>query len=324
MKKSFTRVLCNLLHAFSSYIINKKRVALVYGLLIIIALPVFAQSNIDVISLKNGSILKGIITEQIIGKSVKLETRDGNIFVFKIEEIEKITKESADWGESLIDVVHTTSGNVIKGSIVEQIIGESIKLETKDGNIFIFKMEDVDKITREPIVQQNVLNEKTPIGEKENVDQINEVKTQPNETSPPANSIWLNYYYNPYKNYSSSHVAFLCYERRFGRYFALAGGIYYYNLTEEQTTDPFLNEQENNNDSGVLPEVSIRLHIISENLFTLSCGLGIFEGLSVIPQFQISRNFGVGIVITYSWMYNLDLFHQESGFMVGGRLDFRF
>lgn len=48
---------------------------------------------LDVVYLKNGSIIKGLILEQVINVQVKLQTKDGNIFVYKYEEIEKITKE---------------------------------------------------------------------------------------------------------------------------------------------------------------------------------------------------------------------------------------
>jgi hypothetical protein len=54
----------------------------------------FSQTNYeDVVYLKNGSIIKGVIIEQIPNKSLKIETRDGNVFVYKIDEVEKITKE---------------------------------------------------------------------------------------------------------------------------------------------------------------------------------------------------------------------------------------
>ena len=54
---------------------------------------VFAQQMQDVIYLKNGTVIHGTIIEQIPGVSMKIQTKDGNIFVFKTEEIEKITKE---------------------------------------------------------------------------------------------------------------------------------------------------------------------------------------------------------------------------------------
>jgi hypothetical protein len=48
---------------------------------------------IDVVYLKNGSIVKGIITEQIPGESVKVKTADGSEFVYNIEEVAKFTRE---------------------------------------------------------------------------------------------------------------------------------------------------------------------------------------------------------------------------------------
>lgn len=53
-----------------------------------------AQNNMeDVVYLKNGSIIRGIIVEQIPNVSLKIQTNDRNVFVFKMEEIEKMTKE---------------------------------------------------------------------------------------------------------------------------------------------------------------------------------------------------------------------------------------
>jgi len=54
----------------------------------------FSQDlKIDVVYLKNGSIIKGSLVE-VTPQTVKIETRDGNLFVFKMEEVEKITKET--------------------------------------------------------------------------------------------------------------------------------------------------------------------------------------------------------------------------------------
>lgn len=54
----------------------------------------FAQHNYqDVVYLKNGSIIRGIIIEQVPNKSLKIETADKNLFVYQIDEIEKFTKE---------------------------------------------------------------------------------------------------------------------------------------------------------------------------------------------------------------------------------------
>ncbi len=58
-------------------------------------------------------------------------------------------------GQTLEDVVYLKSGSVIRGSILEQIPGQSLKIQTKDGNIFVYKYDDITKITKEPIIGQS-------------------------------------------------------------------------------------------------------------------------------------------------------------------------
>jgi len=56
--------------------------------------PASAQNNYqDVVYLKNGSIIRGVIIEQVPNELLKIETADGNLFAYKIAEVEKITKE---------------------------------------------------------------------------------------------------------------------------------------------------------------------------------------------------------------------------------------
>ena len=52
-----------------------------------------AQETQDVVYLKNGSIVRGMVIEQVPGKSLKIKTSDGSIFVYTMDEVEKITKE---------------------------------------------------------------------------------------------------------------------------------------------------------------------------------------------------------------------------------------
>ena len=48
---------------------------------------------IDVVYLKNGGVIRGMIIEQTPNVQIKIQTKDGSIFVYKMEEIEKMTKE---------------------------------------------------------------------------------------------------------------------------------------------------------------------------------------------------------------------------------------
>jgi hypothetical protein len=51
------------------------------------------QNLQDVVYLKNGSVIHGTIIEEVPNKSIKIETSDGNIFFYQMDEIEKLTKE---------------------------------------------------------------------------------------------------------------------------------------------------------------------------------------------------------------------------------------
>lgn len=63
-------------------------------LFVIISAMSYGQGNYqDVVYLKNGSIIRGIIIEQVPNKSIKIETVDRNVFVYQMDEIEKLTKE---------------------------------------------------------------------------------------------------------------------------------------------------------------------------------------------------------------------------------------
>lgn len=53
-----------------------------------------AQQLQDVVYLKNGGMIRGIIIEQVPGTSLKIQTRDGSVFVYRMDEIERITREA--------------------------------------------------------------------------------------------------------------------------------------------------------------------------------------------------------------------------------------
>jgi hypothetical protein len=64
------------------------------ALLVFIQYSLLAQNNRqDVVYLKNGGITRGTIIELIPEKQIKIETFDGNVFVYQMSEIEKYAKE---------------------------------------------------------------------------------------------------------------------------------------------------------------------------------------------------------------------------------------
>ncbi len=47
----------------------------------------------DVIYLRNGSMIRGSVLEQEMGKSVKVQTQDGSIYIYSMSEVERIAKD---------------------------------------------------------------------------------------------------------------------------------------------------------------------------------------------------------------------------------------
>ena len=67
--------------------------AVALAMTFIMASQVFAQGIEDVVYLENGGIVRGAILEHIPDESLKIRRRDGRVFSYKMDEIEKIAKE---------------------------------------------------------------------------------------------------------------------------------------------------------------------------------------------------------------------------------------
>lgn len=62
-----------------------------------------SQNDVDVIYLKNGGMIRGMIIEQTPGKSLKLQTKDGNVYVYNMSEILDIQREKIDYIKKYYD-----------------------------------------------------------------------------------------------------------------------------------------------------------------------------------------------------------------------------
>ena len=59
----------------------------------LLSVSAIAQNWQEVLYLKNGSAIRGVIIEQKPNESVKIQTADGSVFVYNIDEVDRITKE---------------------------------------------------------------------------------------------------------------------------------------------------------------------------------------------------------------------------------------
>ncbi len=59
---------------------------------------------------------------------------------------------STAFAQQMEDVVHLKNGGLIRGTIIEQIPGESLKIQTRDGNIFVYMMDEIAKMSKKPVM----------------------------------------------------------------------------------------------------------------------------------------------------------------------------
>ena len=70
-----------------------KRILVVLFALVLMSAAALAQNYRDVVYLKNGSVIKGTVLEQVTGGNIKIQTADGSIFVYPSSEVVKVVKE---------------------------------------------------------------------------------------------------------------------------------------------------------------------------------------------------------------------------------------
>lgn len=75
-----------------------RKLFITLALIPFLAQPLFAQHYKEVLYLKNGGEIRGVIIEQIPNVSVKIKTQDGSLFVYPFSEVERITKEEVSRG----------------------------------------------------------------------------------------------------------------------------------------------------------------------------------------------------------------------------------
>ncbi len=87
-----------------------KKFATIIFCIFLTSIALSQQEYEEVVYLKNGSVIKGTIIEQVPDVSIKIQTKDGNVFVYKMEEIERITKEPVQSSLQADNGVHQHDG----------------------------------------------------------------------------------------------------------------------------------------------------------------------------------------------------------------------
>lgn len=99
---------------------------------IILTSQLFSQ---NVVYLKNGSIIKGKVLEQVWGGNVKLETSDGSIFVFEgtdIERVESVKEEDISETDNMTQIIENTPQKIEVSSLTGNMYIEGQKKSLKE------------------------------------------------------------------------------------------------------------------------------------------------------------------------------------------------
>ncbi|HNW90716.1 MAG TPA: hypothetical protein PKN48_13730 [Bacteroidales bacterium] len=100
----------------------------------------------DVVYLKNGSIIRGKITEKINKKSLKIQTADSNVFAYNFNEVSDIKKEFVPIVKNIPkDTIVLKSGQIILGEITDWKENTSLQIQTAESSIFVFPKNEIIK-----------------------------------------------------------------------------------------------------------------------------------------------------------------------------------
>lgn len=110
-------------------------------LLLIMGIEVLSAQ--ETVFLRNGSIIKGTVTDNVQNSTISVKTNDGSMVVCDMEEVLKITRDK----RGSMQTFRLKNGSVIKGYITERKPNQSITVQTKDGNVFHISVEELEELS---------------------------------------------------------------------------------------------------------------------------------------------------------------------------------
>jgi len=128
---------------------NTKKTVFVLTFLLLIVSTIHTEIQfMDILYLRDGRSMEGLIIDRLPGISVKLETPEKTVFTFEMDAIEKIESKKSDERIKVrnVDAVFLNDGIVFRGTIIRQVPNFSLTLETESGLLLPFPIEEIWKI----------------------------------------------------------------------------------------------------------------------------------------------------------------------------------
>ena len=57
------------------------------------------------------------------------------------------------FAQEMEDVVYLNDGSIVRGTVIERIPGELLKIQTQDGTVFVYTMDEITRMTKEPVME---------------------------------------------------------------------------------------------------------------------------------------------------------------------------
>ncbi len=182
----------------------------------------------------------------------------------------------SSFSQQLKDAVHLKNGGLIYGSILEIIPDSTIKVQTAEGSIFIYRMDEIEKITKEQMQKPGM------------------------KDSVPSNEILRGYkgFFNVYKGLGAMDLLEFNTSHGFQKtpYFYLGGGIGLFSIDNENLIFmPLFNTRLNLTKSPITPFVDLKL----------GYGISARGGLNLNPSLGFrSGGPGAAIIVSAGYVYN--------------------
>ena len=209
------------------------------------------------------------------------------------------------------DVVYLKNGSIIRGVVIEQVPNESIKIETSDKSIFVYQMDEIQKITKEekPVAKNERINASPSAGEG---------------LKPGYRGIMEMGYQFGTGDYGMDRLKFnIINGGQFSPYFYLGGGVglRYYFDAEAALVPVFVHARTNILDKKVSPYFAFSLGYTFDATYDFE-GVGLLLSPSTGVTFNVSEKVNLNVGVTYEmqsmefytdYYYDYDLFRKNSG-----------
>lgn len=121
--------------------------------------PLWGMTQVDKVAVRNNTEIKGKIVEEVPGLYIRIQDVDYQLHKIPEEDIYLVERPQGIKG--YWEAVHLREGGIIRGFIIEYQWLRSIKLEGSRRNIFEYEWAEIDKIVKEPLPDDENLNNRS-------------------------------------------------------------------------------------------------------------------------------------------------------------------